>query len=313
MNALVEYGQKNGYRVEVATDAPCHLWLRWSRNKPQTHPRAVKVRGVWLMGDVYYCFTAYFDIEQEEAGDTLTHTFIMAAWPACETRWFYLWGKIGGVESPSESPFWGRHLFFTYHAYSQQVSHDNDVVNYYSGSITSAPPSGPVIYQVGRLNVPLPAAGGALRFRNYPLPKYAEILESFLWLKAATNTLATPVHAQIASEDDPSPNDFYAITTPEFLARWATRTGIADWDNIQPWYHGTWYLSPSFAPAIQYIVNLTGWAHGNPMVLFFGDLLLRTPGVGTFMRRPFVYVPVPAWAPYLIVNYNHWQVEEVIP
>lgn len=265
------------------------------------------------MGDVYYCFTAYQDIEQEEAGDTLTHTFIMSDWPACESRWFYLWGTIAGEASPSESPIWGRHLFSTHHVYSLQVSHDNDVVNYYRGSATSAPPSGPVIYQVGRLNIIPPATGGALRFRDCSLPKYAEILGAFLWLKGATNTLNTPVHAQIAVEDDPSPGDFYAITTPEFLARRATRTGITDWDNIEPWYHGIWYISPTFTPAIQYVVNLPGWALNNPVVLFFGDLILRTPGIGTFMRRPFVYQPVPAWAPYLIVNYYHWQVEEVLP
>ncbi|GAI25453.1 unnamed protein product, partial [marine sediment metagenome] len=55
------------------------------------------------MTDFYYCFDVYHDNEQEEAGDTLTHTFIKQNWPFCQTRSFYFIGTRDRFESPSES------------------------------------------------------------------------------------------------------------------------------------------------------------------------------------------------------------------
>lgn len=61
------------------------------------------------MTDLRFCFTVYADIEQEEAGDTLEHTFIVRTWPVPQTRYFYLIGTIDEVPSPSTSNI------FTYH------------------------------------------------------------------------------------------------------------------------------------------------------------------------------------------------------
>lgn len=50
-----------------------------------------------------YCFTSFTDVEQEEAGDTTSHTFLIAPWIVGEKRWYYFLGTISGVESKSRS------------------------------------------------------------------------------------------------------------------------------------------------------------------------------------------------------------------
>jgi len=44
---------------------------------PQKHAKPVERRGLFWMWDARFCFVAFCDVEQEEEGDTLTHTFIM--------------------------------------------------------------------------------------------------------------------------------------------------------------------------------------------------------------------------------------------
>lgn len=66
-----------GYIIVTKTDVACHMWLRWTLKPPQKHPKAVTVRGLTKMTDARFCFVAFCDVEQEEEGDTLTHTFIL--------------------------------------------------------------------------------------------------------------------------------------------------------------------------------------------------------------------------------------------
>lgn len=99
--------------ITVTTNFASHLWMRWSKKEPGKHKKPIYVRGGVLILDVYYCFNVYHDNEQEEAGDTTTHTFIKPNWPWCETRWFYFFGKRGGVDSPSESALFSYHNDYT--------------------------------------------------------------------------------------------------------------------------------------------------------------------------------------------------------
>ena len=95
--------------IVTTTDVACHLFMRWSLIIPKIHSKTVFRRGLPWSTDKYYCFDAYTDNEQEEAGDTTTHTFIKTPWPFCETRYFYFFGTRSGQASPSES------CVFTYH------------------------------------------------------------------------------------------------------------------------------------------------------------------------------------------------------
>jgi len=100
----------DGFTLVATTDVPCHLFARMTTTPPRKHDLPSYRRGLYLQGDIRFCFVVYEDNEQAEAGDTLIHTFAKSAWPVCETRWFYFLGKIGGISSPSESPIFKFHF-----------------------------------------------------------------------------------------------------------------------------------------------------------------------------------------------------------
>ncbi len=104
------YQYKDGVKLIVATDIPCHLYMRWSYKPPWSHSTAVLRRGLLMHADKYFCFTVYHDNEQEEAGDTLTHTFIKTPWVYCECRYFYFWGKVGDTVCESDTPCFQLHM-----------------------------------------------------------------------------------------------------------------------------------------------------------------------------------------------------------
>jgi hypothetical protein len=96
----------------ATTDVACHLWARWTENEPQFHPLTMVIRGQTVPWSLRTCFTAYQDLEQDEAGDTLSHTFTWNPWIYCITRWFYCYGTIGGLKSPSTSGIFKYHNQF---------------------------------------------------------------------------------------------------------------------------------------------------------------------------------------------------------
>jgi len=93
----------DGFKITATTDVPCHLYCRMTKVEPEEHSKPTFRRGLQLPGDVRFCFVVYEDNEQDEAGDTLTHTFYKRAWPYCEHRWFYFIGSINAVDSVSQS------------------------------------------------------------------------------------------------------------------------------------------------------------------------------------------------------------------
>jgi hypothetical protein len=98
-----------GYTIVVTTNNPAHLTLRWTSTVPQKHFLPVMRRGASVGTIIDQCFVAYTDVPQDEAGDTLTHTFQITPWPTCEWRWFYFWGTVGRQDSPSLSPIYEKH------------------------------------------------------------------------------------------------------------------------------------------------------------------------------------------------------------
>ncbi len=90
-----------GVRVRAWTDVPAHLFLRLSSQEPRVHRKPSLRRGVQFAEDVRFCFTVFEDNEQEEAGDTLVHTWNKPAWPFCTTKHLYLFGSVAGEICPS--------------------------------------------------------------------------------------------------------------------------------------------------------------------------------------------------------------------
>lgn len=97
------------FRLIATTDILCHLYMRWTLKKPRIHDIPVFRRGLQMHGDRYFCFTVYKDNEQEEAGDTLVHTFIKPNWPYCQTRYFYFWATVATIPQPSTSAIFKLH------------------------------------------------------------------------------------------------------------------------------------------------------------------------------------------------------------
>ena len=95
--------------ISFDTDRPVHVWLRWTEKPPLMHLQSLVRRGLGVMKDPYYCFTVYQDIEQNEAGDTLHHTFSWPSWYDCLTRWFLFWGTTGGVKTPTQWGIFSKH------------------------------------------------------------------------------------------------------------------------------------------------------------------------------------------------------------
>ncbi|MBA7571908.1 hypothetical protein ES708_13678 [subsurface metagenome] len=88
-------------KLTFLTDLDVHLWCRWSTQEPRRHPKPVLRRGIKIMDDIRFCFTVFTDLEQEEEGDTVQHTFYLPVWPFDTTFWFYLYGTRQGSISPS--------------------------------------------------------------------------------------------------------------------------------------------------------------------------------------------------------------------
>lgn len=111
-----------GVLVTCYSNHPCHLYLRWTNITPQKHIHAREDRGALVNSYIDQCFVAYHDIEQNEAGDTFTHTFTVEPWPGCETRWFYFWGYVSGVLSPSASCIFEYHCPYKTKFYSDPLT-----------------------------------------------------------------------------------------------------------------------------------------------------------------------------------------------
>lgn len=110
--AITQAQEAGGYEIVLTTDRPCHLWLYWTMNPPWVHRITRLERGLSVPWDAYWCYTSWTLIEQDEGGDTTTHTFQWPGWVNCQTKYFRFHGTIGGVNSPSDSPiFWKHYLW----------------------------------------------------------------------------------------------------------------------------------------------------------------------------------------------------------
>jgi len=98
-----------GYQIVVTTNNPCHLWMRWTNLQPHPHIYLELDRGTFIQRLKRYATCFWENNEQQEAGDTLTHTFIKEPWPSCETRYFFFWGTVNGQDSLSTSPIFKKH------------------------------------------------------------------------------------------------------------------------------------------------------------------------------------------------------------
>ncbi len=98
----VAYLHKNtSILITCTTNNPCHLTCYYTDKKPVRHTTSTVKRGVSLPWGAYFCFVAWKSVEQQEPGDTLTHTFEIPDWSYCQIKWFTFRGTVAGELSPS--------------------------------------------------------------------------------------------------------------------------------------------------------------------------------------------------------------------
>jgi len=95
--------------VACTSDIPCHLYLRWTDRPVGMHNRSTELGGYGFVTDPKYCFVEWKEVEQNEPGDTLSHTFNFAGWAPCEWRWWLIVGTVGGAPSPSATCIFQAH------------------------------------------------------------------------------------------------------------------------------------------------------------------------------------------------------------
>lgn len=93
----------HGYTIITHSDVICHMWLRLTSTPPLKHLKGRRSRGLEMLSDARFCVVNYGDIEQEEEGDTLIHTFILNNWEFCTWKYFYFWATLNLVPKLSTS------------------------------------------------------------------------------------------------------------------------------------------------------------------------------------------------------------------
>ena len=96
-------------KIRLQTPFVCHLYLHYTSNPVLKHPRSRTIRGITVPWGVYFCFTGFKTVEQDEPGDSLIHTFTVPDWPTCTTMNMITTGFVSGVESPSCGPIFSHH------------------------------------------------------------------------------------------------------------------------------------------------------------------------------------------------------------
>jgi len=109
MSDIAQTQIQGGFEITVTTDTPVHLWLRYTGVTPVQHRKFILRRGLYADWDYRQCFVAYKDIEQNQDGDTLIHSFTWLGWYHCLSQWFYFWGLISDIVSKSTSPIFSKH------------------------------------------------------------------------------------------------------------------------------------------------------------------------------------------------------------
>lgn len=158
-----------GYDVLLTTDVPCHLWLYYTFQEPWVHRSQAIKRGLSIPWHSYWCYVAWQKIEQDEAGDTTSHTFNFSPLYNCLNVWFRFAGTIATIWSPSDSPIFYRH--YLDYDYNDGPNNIARAINEYEARCQSFKPL--YTYNLKYINV-------KLRREGNPLPLEVRIYRSLL-------------------------------------------------------------------------------------------------------------------------------------
>ncbi|MBA7573112.1 hypothetical protein ES708_14907 [subsurface metagenome] len=220
------------------------------------------VRGRSLPWGAYWCFVAWDSIEQQEAGDTLIHTFEVSPWEYCQIKWLSFRGTVAGELSPSAGPLIKKH--YAYKIYEELV-----------GDIDGSYPLYGPEYRHAQTFPPLEShriVGVYLRLWRKELPGIvtASITHTDAGRKPTPPDLtAGTIDGNTLSTDHPG-EWVYIPLTPRNLTK-ATEYAIVlkcQYRNLY-WVAGPYWGYPRGYHWISHDSGETWW--GNPWHLFFQD------------------------------------------
>lgn len=285
--------------ITLTTDIPCHVYFRFTDRPPRIHLKSGIRRGFPLIEDLRFCFTVFQDLEQDEAGDTYTHTFLIIDWYYCQTKYFYFWAKVGTWTVVSTSaPLKYHHPYVppppTPASFKLAgTANDCRVMNSAYGWDVN------VNFGTNPWGRPIPSQyqlGCGLRFTNVTIPQGSVIASASLRGRAyQTQTSYIPecriqVHECDTSWQFSDEIDWWARNWSSLYYSWT----ISD-----PWQAGWWYDTPDIAGLVQLIVDRPGWSSGNSMSFTINDFANLCNAARWF----YSYNLHPASSPLLQVEY----------
>lgn len=117
-------------------------------------------------------------------------------------------------------------------------------------------------------NAPSSAVHAWLRFTSVGMAKGATIHSAKCSLCAYMDNAQTTCNARISHN---AADNAVAPTNKTEADALSLSTAYADWSGVPAWIQDTWYDTPSLVSSTQEIVNRTGWASGNAMMLLIKD------------------------------------------
>lgn len=150
--------------------------------------------------------------------------------------------------------------------------------------------------------------GSGLRFLDVTIPQGASIITAYITFIARGDAV-TVVKSRFSGEDTDDAATFSDFTN--YKNRRGidggtdnTTTAKVDWDSIPAWTADTSYDSPELKTIIQEIVNRSGWASGNDLVVFWDDHDDRSDNKNGCGRRAYSYNGSTTYAPLLYIEYT---------
>lgn len=114
------------------------------------------------------------------------------------------------------------------------------------------------------------AQGSGLYFSNIPIPPGSTIYRATLIVRSSRDRWLYDVRSIIELEDNPNPLPF--STAADFWARsFLDDTVVWRFPRYTTWKKDELYGSPDISNLVQQIIDLPGWAEGNPIVISWND------------------------------------------
>ena len=122
----------NTLYVIAVTDRPCHMTLWWTPSAQIALNITKNARGWLILCDPSFTEAQFTAVDQNEVGDTLSHTFSFGPWSTGDERWWFFKASYSGLPTSSTSITF--HAIFDKQANAQSASH-TDLANKDPGGV----------------------------------------------------------------------------------------------------------------------------------------------------------------------------------